>query len=241
MNKKYELTNVTREFRGRTLHQIRALRDFADVRLGDLGGFIENESNLSDSCSCWVAPCAVVYGDAQVSGDALACGNAAVYGAARVFDHAIIADEAEVFDFAIVSGHANIFGRAQVMDCAVVRGHAWVSERASVSGTAHIGGNLTVRGEAQISGNANLHGADTICGRARISSGRDFVSLCVARDGTTAAFYRSEDGIGVSLPGFDPYGLLWRFEELYGGLTDDYPNAAAAVKLAREWIGGAPR
>ena len=52
MNKKYELTNLTREWNGRTLHRIKALKDFNGVKAGDLGGFIEKEDNLSHDGNC---------------------------------------------------------------------------------------------------------------------------------------------------------------------------------------------
>ena len=49
MNNKYELTDETKNFCGITLHRIRALRDIpsVNVKSGDLGGWIEKESNLS--------------------------------------------------------------------------------------------------------------------------------------------------------------------------------------------------
>ncbi|EJF81205.1 hypothetical protein MCQ_00483, partial [Candidatus Bartonella washoeensis Sb944nv] len=42
--KKYEFTDETIEVNGRTLYRIRALKDFWQVKAGDLGGFIEHES-----------------------------------------------------------------------------------------------------------------------------------------------------------------------------------------------------
>lgn len=48
MYKKYEiLQNVTKEHHGVTLYTIKALKDFGDVKAGDIGGWIENEDNLS--------------------------------------------------------------------------------------------------------------------------------------------------------------------------------------------------
>lgn len=47
MKKKYELTDQTIDVDGRTLHRIKALRDFSDVLAGELGGWIEKEENLS--------------------------------------------------------------------------------------------------------------------------------------------------------------------------------------------------
>jgi hypothetical protein len=56
------------------LTQIIALKDFGDVKLGDLGGWVECEKSLSQSGDAWVSGNARVYGDARVSG------NAWVYG-----------------------------------------------------------------------------------------------------------------------------------------------------------------
>ncbi|WP_375638621.1 hypothetical protein [Bartonella sp. AA16NXGY] len=76
--KKYELTDETIEFDGRTLHRIRALRDFGYVKKGDLGGFIENESNLSHDGNCWISGNAKVYGKAKVCGFAEIFGNTVI-------------------------------------------------------------------------------------------------------------------------------------------------------------------
>ena len=74
--KKFELTNefITNMF-GTKLFRIRALVEFGDVEAGELGGYVEKESNLGHDDNAWVHDNAWVYGDAQVSGDARVCGN----------------------------------------------------------------------------------------------------------------------------------------------------------------------
>ncbi|WP_245410093.1 hypothetical protein [Bartonella tribocorum] len=53
--KKYEFTDETIEFDGYlTLYRIRALKDFRDIKAGDLGGFVEYENNLSHENDCWI-------------------------------------------------------------------------------------------------------------------------------------------------------------------------------------------
>ena len=47
MEKKYILTDEIRAFYGKILHRIQAVRDFDNVKTGDLGGWIEKEENLS--------------------------------------------------------------------------------------------------------------------------------------------------------------------------------------------------
>ena len=136
--KKYELTEETKEFYGRILHRIKALKDFGDVKKGDLGGWIENESNLSQSELCWVYEEARVFGDAIVSGDAIVCEKARVYGRARVCGETIVYGEAGVYGRARVYGKARVSGDAIVRDNARVFGEADVSGRARVCGEAEI-------------------------------------------------------------------------------------------------------
>ena len=65
--KKYELTEETITlFKDYMLYRIKALRDFGDIKAGDLGGYIEKESNLSHNGDAWLYEDAMVYGDAQV-------------------------------------------------------------------------------------------------------------------------------------------------------------------------------
>ena len=81
--KKYEFTGETKEirllFRTATLHRIRATVAFGIVEVGDLGGWIEKEENLSHEGKAWV------WGNAEVCGDAKVCGDAEVWGNAEVF------------------------------------------------------------------------------------------------------------------------------------------------------------
>ena len=68
--KKYRLTGNHINIGSRILYQIEALKDFGDVKAGDLGGYIESEENLSQYDNAWVFDNARVYGNACVFGDA---------------------------------------------------------------------------------------------------------------------------------------------------------------------------
>ena len=83
-NKKYVLTNETINYDGRILHRIKAIKDFNDVKKGDLGGWIESEENLSQEGNCWIYNDAEVYGYAKVHGHAIVYGYAEVYGNAEI-------------------------------------------------------------------------------------------------------------------------------------------------------------
>ena len=113
--KKYELTNesITLD-NGTKLYHIRALKDFGDVKAGEIGGYVQGEKNLSQEGNAWV------YDDARVSGNAEVCGDA------RVFGNAWVSGNAWVYDDARVSGNAEVCGDAWVFGDAWVSGDAWV-------------------------------------------------------------------------------------------------------------------
>ena len=113
MNKKYEFTGETLELYGITLHRIRAVKDFelvdgSKVCVGDLGGWIENENNLSHGGSAWVADSAWVYGNALVGG------NAQVYGDAQVYGNALVGGNARVYGCARICGNAGVYDSARI-------------------------------------------------------------------------------------------------------------------------------
>ena len=118
--KKYRLTGNHINIGNRILYQIEALKDFGNVKAGDLGGYIESKENLSQYDNAWV------YGDAQVLGNAQVFDNARVYGNACVFDNARVYGNACVFDNAEVYGNALVYDNAQVLGNARVFGDAQI-------------------------------------------------------------------------------------------------------------------
>src|SRR5260370_8578056 len=80
--KKYELVPDRQiVVAGTTLYRIRALKDFGNVKAGDLGGFVGAGRNLSQDGDCWGADAAQVYDQAVISDDAQ------IYGRRPLFDH----------------------------------------------------------------------------------------------------------------------------------------------------------
>lgn len=135
MDRKYELLKDDHiNYRGITLYRIKALKDFGDIKAGDLGGYIESEKNLSQDGSCWVYYNAKVfnnarvYDNAYVSGNAKVSGVAFVYGNAEVFGSAIVFDNAEVYDNAYVYGNAEVYQNAKITCNSRVYGDAKIEE-----------------------------------------------------------------------------------------------------------------
>ena len=145
---KYKFTGETKTiylpFGTVTLHRIKAVVEFGLVKVGDLGGWIEKEENLSHEENAWVYGNAKVYGDAkvygnaEVRGNAWVCGNAKVYGNAWVYDNTWVYGNAKVYGDAWVCGNAKVYGDAWVCGNAEVHGNAWVCGNAKVFSADHV-------------------------------------------------------------------------------------------------------
>ena len=168
--KKYELTNETIQIEGKKLYRIKALIDFGDVKAGDLGGFIEKESNLSHLGNAWI------YDDAMVCGNAKVRGNAEVYGNAWIYDDAEVCDDAKVY------GNAEVYG------------NVWIYDDAMVCGNAEVYGNAMVYGNARVYGNA------VVCGNARVCDDGDYACVKgFGTEYRNTTFYKQKNGsVGVN-------------------------------------------
>ena len=126
MEKKYELTDETKIINGKKLYRIMALKDFDTVKKGDLGGFVQNEDNLSHEGNCWVSDEACVFDRATVDDNAKIFGNARIYHKACVFGNAKIYDNAAIIQNACIFGKAEIFGNVVVNEYAHISSNAFI-------------------------------------------------------------------------------------------------------------------
>ena len=97
-NRKYEMTNITMEFEERTLYRIRALKNFRNVKAGDLGGWVSNEYNLSQYGDCWI------YNEAKCMDGASMYNNSCMYENAVMYDNSALHGYGELYDDAILQG-----------------------------------------------------------------------------------------------------------------------------------------
>jgi len=219
--KKYELSNEYIEDGDRKFYRIRALKDLSGVKAGDLGGYVERETNLSQNGGCWI------YNDALVKDFAYVCEDA------RVGGKAVISDHATVYGQACVCEDARVFGNARVFDNAKVRGEAIVRDNAIVCEDAR------VIDRSCVMSNAYVHGLAQLVGRAEISNGADisddnpymFISSFNKRRYNPLTFYRDTNG-NIMVNGFS----LSSVEDLDCNDTELGKLNTQACKLARAFF-----
>lgn len=164
-DKKFVMTEEIIDFEGYVIHRIEALRDFElsngkMVHAGDLGGWIENEENLSHEGNCWVMGNAKIFGDARVRDNALVSMDAEVSGNAICEENCTVRGLCRINTNAYVSGSADIYGRTVITDEAIICGEASVGGHAfiHIGKNAHIGGKARIWGEVRIGKNADITG-----------------------------------------------------------------------------------
>ena len=113
--KKYEFTGEVKTEDFIELKRIRLLIDIPGFQKGDLGGWIEEEYNLSHDGNCWITENAKVFRNAIIRDNAV------------IFDNSIISNGVEVHHNAIVSGNSIIKNYSTISGNAVV-------ENSNVSG-----------------------------------------------------------------------------------------------------------
>ena len=167
-NKKYKLTDETIEYNGHILHRIEALKDFGYVKKGDLGGYVESESNLSQEGKCWVGGNAKVYENSKVFVNAKVIENAWIYDNAGVYGNAEISGDANVRGYAIVCENAKVYDNANI------NGNSRIFGNSKISGNSSIEDNAAVFRDAQVFGDAKITGNAEITGDAEVSSIKDY-------------------------------------------------------------------
>lgn len=152
-NLKYEITDIAHKTYP-FLHRIRALQDVGIwVKAGDLGGFVESESNLAvdPDDAAWIFNDAIVCGSAYVGqgssllNSAIACDSAYASGGSVLSGHARAEDDAYLRG-AVMHGSARVSGFAQIISVPGQFGTPMLSGHCQVYGI--------VRGDVRVTGTA---------------------------------------------------------------------------------------
>ena len=145
--KKYKFTGESKKWGNRTLLRIVATRDFGSVKAGEVGGWIEKESNLSHEGNCWVYDNGAVYGNGKVYS------NGRVYGHGLVHENGVVCDNGRVHGNGIVSGNGIVRDNGRVGDNGMVYGNGRVGGNGAVYDNGAVCGNGIVRDNGIVYGN----------------------------------------------------------------------------------------
>ncbi|WP_061499858.1 hypothetical protein [Acetobacter malorum] len=173
--RKYELTDETLHVSKMVLRRIRAVRDFGDVKAGDLGGWVSSDgavvggrttrrASLDHDGDCWL------YGDAKSFAGGRVCGDAKLYDQSEV-----IGEKGVVGGTAIIRDRVVVDGR-QTASFAYGYGGVVVGTTAELTGAGHVtnprsGFKVEYEPKYELTGETRDHEGLTV---HRIRAVRDF-------------------------------------------------------------------
>ena len=115
-SRKYELTNITMVFEGRTLYRIIALKNFSDVEAGDLGGWVSGIDNLSQEGNCWIYDEAKCMGNARMFDNSKMFNNSKMHGNSTMYNDSRMYDCSVMYNNSTMYGHSIMYGDSMLKD-----------------------------------------------------------------------------------------------------------------------------
>ncbi len=191
-NTKYEITDIAHE-KYPFLHRIRALRDVgAQVKAGDLGGFVESESNLSFEAGdeAWI------FDDAICAGDGYVDKGSCLRERAVVCDNAYVSYGTEMSGDSRAEDDAYIRG-ARLSRCARASANSMILQSPTTKVSPILTGNCAVYGK--VMGDVTLAGSVVVISDETISND-SLDSLSIDERGRSIIRYPSRDEIAPRAP-----------------------------------------
>lgn len=176
-DKKYILTDYTKEYDGHILYRVRAIKDFGGVKAGEIGGYVAGEHNLSQHGNSWIQSDSKVFGLAYVGDNALVR-KSIMYGNAKAIENSRII-HTTMYGDTVIKGFA-ISNNAYIYHKSVICGESRVSGHLAFEGIIKdkvfikdpsvriTGKDIEISDEVQISENVKVDGHAKIRGKSRI-------------------------------------------------------------------------
>jgi hypothetical protein len=105
--------------RGVKVYRVKATKDFNDVKMGDLGGYVQSEKNLSKEGLCWIYDDAMVLENARLRGNAKLKDKAIIEGDSIIEDSSVLRDQSYASGSSRVKGGSLISGKTKIFNSLV--------------------------------------------------------------------------------------------------------------------------
>lgn len=194
-DKKYELVPETiTKFYGKPMYRIRALKDFSDVKKGDLGGYVESEENLSQEGNCWIYDNSIVGLGSKVTGNAIVKDVSVVVRCSGVSDDAIIekrslinessvvCNQSRVVSAVVTNGSSIVYKSVIKPSCLIEHGSTVVS--AIVGPNVHISNGAVIRFNIGTREDYVVYNTPVYYGRSLTASTKKDIWSCEPLSGT---------------------------------------------------------
>ena len=135
-NRKYKLTNTTIRYMGRKLYRIKALKDFSDVKKGDLGGWVFSKNNLSQEGDCWI------YNNAKCMDNARVCDDSCMYDYSVMRNNSCMYDSSRMYDNTRMYDNSEMHEGSKMYNNSIISEHGEMWKNGVLDGDKNLYGKL---------------------------------------------------------------------------------------------------
>ena len=151
-------------YNGRILHRIRALKDFDDVKTGDIGGYVQTEDNLSQYGNCWIYDNAKCMDKAKCTDDSKMYDNSRMYNNSkmcdysRMFGNSEMCDNSRMCDYSRMCDNSRMCDDSRMFDNSIMYNNSTMCDDSRMFGYSSLHGNAEVYDNAVLKNNNKLYG-----------------------------------------------------------------------------------
>ena len=151
------------------------------MKVGDVGGFVESEWNLSQEGNCWI------YDDAKCMDSASVCDNAKMYNRScmcdnsRMYDNSIMFNNSVMYDYSIMYDNSEMYGNSIMFNNTRMYNNSIMCNNSIMYNNSKMFDNSSLHGNAKISDSAILKDDDSLYGKINKSFKKIFQYQCKHR------------------------------------------------------------
>lgn len=146
------------KYEGRKLYRIKALKNFYDVKKGDLGGWVSGENNLSQEGDCWIYNEAKCMDSSKIYDDGRMYDNSKMYGNSTMYENTIIYGNSAMYDHSIMRGYSIMYGNSRMFGHSTMRDYSKMYENSVMRGVSMMIGHSMMCGYSVLKRDEKLSG-----------------------------------------------------------------------------------
>ena len=152
--KKYKILmdkKNTIEWEGHILYRIKALRNFGDVKKGDIGGFVESEYNLSHEGNCWI------YNNAKAMDNSRIYDNSKMYNNSKMYGHSEMHDNSEMYEDSVMYNDSRIYDNSAMYNNSKMRDNSVMYNNSKMCNNSEMHNNSMLCDNSRMHGNSKMY------------------------------------------------------------------------------------
>ena len=180
--KKYELIKESKTiFEGREVYRIRALKDFRNVRAGDVGGWVCSYNNLSQEGNCWIYGNAKCLDHARIFDNAMIIDNSKMFDKSKMYDNSMMCDNSMMYNNSMMCNRAIMRNSSMMLDNSKMFDNSIMYDDTVMCNSSIMLDNARMYYKAKMYGNAILDGNKLLYGSINKSYKKIFQHHCENR------------------------------------------------------------